>query len=72
MVKSLISLRDLKGKTPFLGLTGGIGSGKSSVAEMLSKRGAWIVDTDHIAHQITSHNGSAIEDILKKIGRAHV
>lgn len=72
MVKSLISLRDLKGKTPFLGLTGGIGSGKSSVAEMLSKRGAWIVDTDHIAHQITSHNGSAIEDILKTFGEGFV
>jgi dephospho-CoA kinase len=72
VVESLISLRDLKGKTPFLGVTGGIGSGKSSVAEMLSKSGAWIVDADLIAHQITSPNGIAIEAISKTFGNEFI
>jgi dephospho-CoA kinase len=49
MDKPTRSLLDLKGKVPFLGLTGGIGSGKSSVATFLAKRGAWVIDTDQIA-----------------------
>jgi predicted ATPase len=38
-----------------LGLTGGIGSGKSSVAAMLVKRGAALVDADAIARSVTLH-----------------
>ncbi|MBM3349209.1 MAG: dephospho-CoA kinase [Betaproteobacteria bacterium] len=68
MVKSTRSLLDLKGKVPFLGLTGGIGSGKSSVASYLSKRGAWVIDTDQIAHQITAPGGIAIDPIKKEFG----
>ena len=68
MVKSTRSLLDLKGKVPFLGLTGGIGSGKSSVASYLSKRGAWVIDTDQIAHQITAPGGMAIDPIKKEFG----
>jgi dephospho-CoA kinase len=37
-----------------IGLTGGIGSGKSSVADMLAKLGAAVIDTDEIAHQLTA------------------
>ena len=37
-----------------IGLTGGIGSGKSYVADRLADRGAAIVDTDAIAHEILS------------------
>ena len=36
-----------------IGLTGGIGSGKSTVAEEFAKLGATIVDTDAIAHELT-------------------
>lgn len=59
---------DLKGKVPFLGLTGGIGSGKSSVALLLSQRGAWIIDTDQIARQITASGGVAIQSIATEFG----
>ena len=68
MDKSTRSLLDLKGKVPFLGLTGGIGSGKSSVASFLAKRGAWVIDTDLIAHQISAPGGVAIEPIKREFG----
>lgn len=68
MVKHTRSLLDLKGKVPFLGLTGGIGSGKSSVASFLAKRGAWVIDTDQIAHQISAPGGIAIDPIKNEFG----
>ena len=43
-----------------VGLTGGIGSGKSAVAELFVQRGAALVDTDAIAHQLTGPRGAAI------------
>ncbi|QWD68511.1 dephospho-CoA kinase [Polynucleobacter sp. VK25] len=58
----------LKGHTPFVGLTGGIGSGKSAVSDRLAQLGAGIVDTDLIAHQITAPNGVAIPFIEKQFG----
>jgi dephospho-CoA kinase len=51
-----------------LGLTGGIGSGKSKVADLLAQRGASIVDTDVIAHQLTASGGSAIQAISACFG----
>ncbi len=68
MDKPTRSLLDLKGKVPFLGLTGGIGSGKSSVASFLAQRGAWVIDTDQIAHQISAPGGSAINPIKSEFG----
>ncbi len=68
MDKPARSLLDLKGKVPFLGLTGGIGSGKSSVASFLAQRGAWVIDTDQIAHQISAPRGSAINPIKSEFG----
>ena len=68
MDKPTRSLLDLKGKVPFLGLTGGIGSGKSSVATFLAKRGAWVIDTDQIAHQISASGGVAIDPIKREFG----
>jgi dephospho-CoA kinase len=41
-------------------LTGGIGSGKSTVAEMFADLGAELIDTDAIAHQLTGQNGAAM------------
>ncbi len=51
-----------------LGLTGGIGSGKSTVAQMLVQRGAALVDADAIARQVTAPNGAAIAAIAQKFG----
>lgn len=52
-----------------VGLTGGIGSGKSLVADLFAQRGATVVDTDLIAHQLTAANGLAITAIQKVFGR---
>jgi dephospho-CoA kinase len=51
-----------------VGLTGGIGSGKSTVADMFAARGATLVDTDLIAHQITAPDGAAIDAIRTEFG----
>lgn len=51
-----------------LGLTGGIGSGKSTVAGMLSRYGAAVIDADLIARQATAAGGLAIEPIKRKFG----
>ena len=61
-------LSALKGRIPLIGLTGGIGSGKTAVSDLLAKFGAGIVDTDRIAHQITSSNGAAISSIKEQFG----
>ena len=58
----------LKGRIPLIGLTGGIGSGKTAVSDLLAKLGAGIVDTDLIAHQITAPHGAAIALIEKQFG----
>jgi len=51
-----------------VGLTGGIGSGKSAAATCFAARGAAIVDTDVIAHQLTGAGGGAIEAIRADFG----
>jgi dephospho-CoA kinase len=58
----------LKGRIPLIGLTGGIGSGKTAVGKSLAKLGAGIVDTDFIAHQITAPHGKAIALIRDQFG----
>ncbi len=56
-------------RRPFVvGLTGGIGSGKSTVAELFAARGATIVDTDAIAHELTAPGGAAIDAIRTRFG----
>lgn len=51
-----------------IGLTGGIGSGKSKVADLLAGWGAAIIDTDVIAHELTAPHGAAIETIRHQFG----
>jgi len=51
-----------------LGLTGGIGSGKTQVANLLADLGASMIDTDLIAHQLTAAGGRAIEPIRQAFG----
>ena len=54
--------------TLIVGLTGGIGSGKSAVADLFEELGAAVVDTDAIAHELTAPGGAAIEPIRKAFG----
>jgi dephospho-CoA kinase len=61
-------LKALKGEIPFIGLTGGIGSGKTAVSDLLGELGAGIIDTDLISHQITAPGGVAIPLIAKAFG----
>jgi len=51
-----------------IGLTGGIGCGKSTVAELFSRRGVPIIDADAIARQLTAPGGSAIRKIAESLG----
>ena len=51
-----------------IGLTGGIGSGKSTVAALFAEHGAGIVDTDVIAHRLTQAGGEAIGAIRAAFG----
>jgi dephospho-CoA kinase len=52
-----------------LGLTGGIGSGKSTVASLLAARGAAVVDADAIARELTAANGLAMPMIADTFGQ---
>ena len=65
-------LSTLKGRILLIGLTGGIGSGKTAVSDLLAKFGAGIVDTDLIAHQITASDGAAIPLIQREFGAEFV
>ena len=51
-----------------VGLTGGIGSGKSALAAMLAERGAAVLDADALAHELTAPGGAAIEPIRAAFG----
>lgn len=54
---------------PFVvGLTGGIGSGKSAAADEFARLGAAVVDTDAIAHELTGPGGAAIADLRRLFG----
>ena len=54
---------------PFVvGLTGGIGSGKSAAADEFARLGASLVDTDVIAHRLTAPGGAAIDGIRQAFG----
>ena len=64
------ALIKLKGRIPLIGLTGGIGSGKSVVAKRLAELGGTVIDSDQIAHDITAPNGSAIAAIKASFGLA--
>jgi dephospho-CoA kinase len=53
-----------------VGLTGGIGSGKSTVADLFVAAGAGLVDTDAIAHELTAPEGTAMPAIVAAFGAA--
>ena len=51
-----------------IGLTGGIGSGKSTVAALLVEQGAALVDTDAIARALTTPGGAGMDPIVAQFG----
>lgn len=55
-----------------VGLTGGIGSGKSAAAQAFEQLGATVVDTDAIAHELTAPGGAALEHIKALFGAAFI
>lgn len=55
-----------------VGLTGGIGSGKSAAARVFESMGAAIVDTDAIAHELTAPGGAAIAPIRTAFGADYI
>lgn len=59
----------VKNTRPFcVGLTGGIGSGKTTVSTLFKKKGVSIIDADEISHQLTQINCAGYEGIVKHFG----
>jgi dephospho-CoA kinase len=52
-----------------VGLTGGIATGKSTVAAMLRELGCHLIEADKIAHRLIEPNGLAYEDVVREFGR---
>lgn len=65
-------IQDPEQKLLIVGLTGGIGSGKSTVAKMFEDHGAGVIDTDAIAHQLTQADGEAIATIRAAFGNDYI
>ena len=53
-----------------VGLTGGIGSGKSAVGDLFAAQGIAVIDTDAIAHELTAPGGTAMPAIRAEFGDA--
>jgi dephospho-CoA kinase len=58
--------------TYIVGLTGGIGSGKSAAAQVFGELGATVIDTDAIAHALTAPGGAAIAPIQAAFGAGYI
>ena len=52
-----------------IGLTGGIASGKSTVARMFAELGVEVIDTDEIAHQLVAPGSPALAAVIEAFGR---
>lgn len=55
-----------------IGLTGGIGSGKTSSTRFFTAEGVAVIDTDNIAHELTEPQGVAIPNIQKSFGSNYI
>ena len=55
-------------KRLIIGLTGGIGSGKSAVSDAFERLGADVIDTDKISHQLTMNDADTIDNITDHFG----
>lgn len=59
-------------QTWHIGLTGGIGSGKSTVAELFQQHGAFLIDADAISRATTAAGGAAITPIRETFGERFI
>ena len=59
----------MAGRIPVIGLTGGIGAGKSTVTQMLEELGAAVIDADKVGHQIYLPDLPAWREIVETFGR---
>ena len=59
-------------RTARLGLTGGIGSGKSTVAQLLVQCGATLIDADQLSRSLTGSGGAAMAAIAQTFGAEYV
>jgi len=55
-----------------LGLTGGIGAGKSTVADLLADRGAVVIDADEVARSVVEPGGPAYDPVVRRFGEAAI
>ena len=55
-----------------IGLTGGIGCGKTSVSKRFSDLGVCVIDTDQISHQMTQRGGASISEIRRDFGDSFI
>ena len=55
-----------------VGLTGGIGSGKSAVADLLVERGAVLIDADQVARDVVAPGGPAYQPLIDRFGEGIV
>jgi dephospho-CoA kinase len=53
---------------PVIGLTGGIGSGKSTVARRLAELGATVIDADRVGHDVLEPGAEAYDEIVRAFG----
>ena len=68
----MVSQDKLSEKKLLVGLTGGIGSGKSAAAAEFARLGASVVDTDAIAHNLTAAGGAALPEIERLFGKGYI
>jgi dephospho-CoA kinase len=53
-----------------IGLTGGIGAGKSTVAGLLKERGATVIDADRVAHDVYAPGTEGFDRVVQRFGRS--
>lgn len=58
----------MSGAVPRIGLTGGIGSGKSAVAALLRERGAFVVDADQVAREVVEPGSPGLAAVVAHFG----
>lgn len=68
VANSNLTRQQAKNKTLVVGLTGGIGSGKSAASDWFAEQGVDIIDADVIAHQVVAKGSSTLRKIQKKFG----
>jgi dephospho-CoA kinase len=55
-----------------IGLSGGIGSGKSTVAALLAERGAHVIDADRVAHEVYAPGTAGFDSVVERFGEGIV